>query len=141
MSDKTDADILNGSPFTVEFNGKGYEWKQRPRAEQRKIRLELSNALPLMSALDDSKSELEQAGPVMELAYWTLKFCENHNAEIAKDIDEIDDYVDQKGAEGLSAVITDIFMPLFNNWLQPYLAGASKAGAGKKKRARSKSTK
>jgi hypothetical protein len=141
MSEKTDADILNGSPFTVEFNGKGYEWKQRPRAEQRKIRLELSNALPLMSALDQGSSEFEQAGPTMELAYWVMDFCEKYNSEMASDIIDIENYVDDSGAQGLAEVITEIYMPIFNNWLSPYLTGSVKADTGKKKQAKSKSTK
>jgi hypothetical protein len=38
---KTDAEILDGSPIDITFNGKTYTWRPLSRRKQRRVRAEL----------------------------------------------------------------------------------------------------
>ena len=137
---KTDEEILNGSPFTVTLNGVSYEWKQKSRAEQRRIRSELSQLMPLMVGFETG-GDIEQASRSIDLVNAVLDFCERNNEGMEADGDAIEAYLRKSGVEGMTSVINDVFMPIFKEWLEPYMGVPSKKDAGKKKRLNSTSTK
>jgi hypothetical protein len=137
---KTEEEILNGSPFTVTLNGVSYEWKQKPRAQQRKIRSELSQLMPLMVGFDTA-GDIEQASRSIDLVNAVLDFCERNNEAMESDGDSIEAYLREAGIDGMTSVINDVFMPIFKEWLEPYMGVPSKKGAGKKPRQNLKSTK
>jgi len=137
---KTDQEILSGSPFTVTLNGVSYEWKQKSRAEQRRIRSELSQLMPLMVGFEQG-GDIEQASRSIDLVNAVLDFCERNHEGMEADGDAIEAYLRDSGVEGITSIINDVFMPIFKEWLEPYMSTPSKKGAGKKKRQSSTSTK
>ena len=52
---------------------------------------------------------------------------------MAEDMDSIDDYIDSNPQEGFVSVMQDIFNPLFDAWLKPWLSMDDESGGGKKK--------
>jgi len=137
---KTEEEILNGSPFTVTLNGVSYEWKQKSRAEQRRIRSELSQLMPLMVGFENS-GDIEQASRSIDLVNAVLDFCERNHEGMDADGDAIEAYLREAGVEGMTSVINDVFMPIFKEWLEPYMGAPSKKDARKKPRQNLKSTK
>ena len=61
-------------------------------------------------------------------------FCEDHNADMKADMDDIDAHLLKEGIEGYMAVI-ESFGKLIDSWLIPYIsANVSKKKATRKKK-------
>lgn len=132
---KSDAEILDGSPFVVTFNDVDYEWRQHPRKVQRKIRAKLMGATAILAEMEhvsDAKRGVMAVDFINEL----LEICEDYCLEMAADIDSIEEHIRLSGSDSVTMVLTDIYQPLFENWLNPWLDDGTK----KKPKAKKKST-
>lgn len=136
----TDQHILSGSPIETVFNGKTYTWKQRPRAEQREIRSELSKVIGFLSG-GENLTEADTVTFSLDAINAIIVFCENHNADMNDDMDDIEAHLMTSGAQSWAVLINDVFMPVYKAWLEPWLVGNESAGKKPKKPARRKSTK
>ncbi len=117
---RTDREILNGSPIEVTFNGRTYVWLQRSRREQAAIREQLGEILGYL-AMVDGQLVAQSIGTLVKVLNMILAFCEDNNADMADDINDIEDYIKGNGAERISELIQDVYMPLFKEWLQPWI--------------------
>jgi hypothetical protein len=124
---------LNGSPFTTTFNGTDYVWEQKARAEQRKIRQALSHIVALMSSINQA-SDAQQATLAIEFSNAMCEFCEAYHDKWFEDADEIEDYLRDAGARAVTELTNDVFMPIFNNWLEPWMSSPKKEKKGRAKK-------
>ncbi len=131
MTKKTDSEILNGSSVLTEFNGTEYKWDTQPRKIQRQIRSRLMDiAMQIFDAMgvgDSGKARFSIDG-----VNSMLDFCEDYHVGMKRDMDRIESYLKSKGAEGFSDIIDGVYMPLFNDWLEPWITGEDDSDTGKK---------
>ena len=129
---KTDAEILDGSPIDITFNGTTYTWRPLNRRKQRRVRARLMGIMAI-AADAQSSGEMVKASVGMEATAMVLEFCEDYHPVMAEDMDSIDDYIDSNPQEGFVSVMRDIFNPLFEAWLKPWLSMDDESGDSKKK--------
>ena len=122
---RTDAEILDNTPLIIRFNEIDYEWVQRPRREQRKIRSRLLDIGVLIYGVE-GKVATEQAVVSLEAVNAILEFCEDFNDDMLEDIDDIEAYIKSNGALGFGSLFSDVFQPIFEAWLEPWLIGDTK---------------
>jgi hypothetical protein len=122
---RTDADILDNAPLVIRFNEIDYEWVQRPRREQRKIRSRLLDIGVLIYGVE-GKVETEQAVVSLDAINAILEFCEDYNDDMLNDIDDIENHIKSDGAQGFASLFNDVFQPIFEAWLEPWLTGNTK---------------
>jgi len=118
---KTDAEILDGSPIDITFNGKTYTWRQLSRRKQRRARAALMEIAAIAGEAQGS-GDMIKASAGMLVTSMVLEFCEDYHAGMSADMDEIDEYVENNPKDGFGSVMTDVYQPLFDAWLAPWLA-------------------
>lgn len=138
--ERSDRDILNGSPVIVEFNGVEYKWTQSPRREQARIREELGEVLCVLSVIDGEVT-IGAGMAALKAVNAILAFCEDNHEGMRGDIDDIEDYIKANGLDAMAELITDVYTPLFNEWLKPWLEGSGKAKKKTRNTLNRKSTK
>lgn len=121
-TERTDADILNGSKVITKFNGKSYAWIQKPRREQRQIRTQLLRIAGLLFNIDEM-GDVDKAMCSLEAINTILDFCEDNNREMSADMDDIETYIKTSGANSFVELLEDVYMVLYKEWLDPWLAG------------------
>jgi hypothetical protein len=118
---KTDAEILDGSPIDITFNGKTYTWRPLNRRKQRRVRVDLIKIAGV--AVDAQKgSDMVLASAAMEVTAMVQDFCEDYNPEMKSDSDDIDAYIQSNPEVGFGEVMSDIFQPLFDAWVLPWMS-------------------
>jgi len=124
MSDTqaTEAQKLDGSPIETVFNGKTYVWRQRARREQRQVRADMAKVAALVAQFQDL-DQYQRIPVAIETSNTILDFCEQHNTDFASDVDSIDAYLFKNGAQGTNELLSDVFMPLYHAWLEPWIEG------------------
>jgi len=121
-TERTDAQILDGSPVVTKFNGKKYVWHQKPRREQRKIRTELLKIAGMLFSID-GMGDIDKAMCSLVSVNAILDFCEDNNPDMLSDIDEIETYIKTSGAHSFVELLQDVYMVLYQEWLDPWLSG------------------
>ena len=135
---KTDAEILDGSPIDITFNGTTYTWRPLNRRKQRRVRAELMAILAVVSDAQ-GEGEMMQASEGMKATAMILEFCEDHHAGVAAEMESIDDYIDSNPKDGFMSVMTDIYQPIVDAWLKPWLTNLDDESGGGKKKTNTKS--
>jgi hypothetical protein len=129
---KTDQEILDGSKVITEFNGSDYVWKPQARRKQRQIRSRLMDiAGQLFNAV--SATETGKAQFSIDGVNQVLDFCEDYNEGMARDMDHIELYLKSNPSTGFSDLIDSVYMPLFNEWLKPWITEDEDDNEPKKK--------
>jgi len=123
-TERTDADILNGSPVVTKFNGRKYVWVQKPRRQQRQIRTELLKIASLLFDVDNM-GDVDKAICSLEVVNSILEFCEDNHPDMLADIDDIETYIKTSGANSFTELIKDVYIVLYKEWLEPWLSGDS----------------
>jgi hypothetical protein len=77
--------------------------------------------------------EMVKASEGMKAVNLVLDFCEDYNLEMAGDMNAIDDYVNSDPRTAYVEIMRDVFQPLFEAWLKPWLGIADESGDSKKK--------
>ena len=62
-----------------------------------------------------------------------LDFCEDYNEGMARDMDHIELYLKSNPSTGFSDLIDSVYMPLFNEWLKPWITEDEDDNEPKKK--------
>lgn len=125
---KTDAEILDGSPFVVTFNGVDYEWRQHPRNVQRRARGKLMHVAGSLANVANATEDLERGALAFDAVSDVLEFCEEYNPAMKADMDSIDAYIMKRGVESFEEIISDVFQPIFDEWLKPWIDGGDDTG-------------
>ena len=128
---KTDANILDGCPLTTTFNDVVYTWRERPRREQRKARSRLMEIVTLCGA-GMQGDDMAKASISIDAINAILEFGEDFNEDFAKDIDAIEAHIKANGLVCAMALISDVFTPLFEAWLKPWISVDGADDTGKK---------
>lgn len=123
MKDKTDSEILDGSPVVVSFDGVEYTWRQKPRRQQRKVRNELANVAGIVFGMGSTDKPSEQVSLSVEVVNAILDFCEDNHPGMADDIEHIEHRIQRGGMESIGSLIQDVFIPIYQAWLEPWIAG------------------
>ena len=128
---KTDAEILDGSKVITEFNGCEYLWKPQARRKQRQIRSRLMDIagqiFNVVSASETGKAQFSVDG-----VNQVLDFCEDYHEGMERDMDRIELYLKANTSTGFSELIEGVYMPLFNDWLKPWITDGDDSDDGDK---------
>lgn len=130
---RSDADILNGSEITTEFNGCEYVWKPQARRKQRQIRSRLMDiAGQLFNAVSSTETGMAQFS--IDGVNLVLDFCEDYHEGMSRDMDLIELYLKSNTSTGFTELIESVYMPLFNEWLKPWITDDDESDGDSKKK-------
>ena len=121
-TERTDAEILAGSKVITKFNGKSYAWIQKPRREQRQIRTQIMDIAGMIFTIE-GMGDVDKAMFSLKAVNAILEFCEDNNPDMLADIDEIETYIKTSGANSFVELLNDVYMVLYQEWLDPWLTG------------------
>jgi hypothetical protein len=127
---KTDHEVLDGSPVVTTFNGKRYVWRQQMRREQRQVRSRLVAITSAISTFQGG-TDGQKIAMSIDAVNMILDLAEDYCPEMARDIDDIEQAVCKNGIAGVTSIITDVYQPLFEAWLAPWLRVDSEDAGGK----------
>lgn len=121
-TERTDAQILDGSKVITKFNGQSYVWIQKPRRQQRQIRTELMKIAGMLFTIE-GMGDIDKGMCSLEAINAILEFCEDNHPGMLADIDKIEDYIKTSGSNSFVELLNDVYLVLYQEWLEPWLSG------------------
>ena len=134
---KSDLEVLDGSPFVVTLDGVDYEWRQHPRNIQRRARAKLMHVAGSLARVSSATEDVERGALAFDAVTDICEFCEEYNPAMASDMDAIEAYILKRGVDSFEEIIANVFQPVFDEWLEPWISGGDDTGKKRKQSATS----